>query len=205
MNAARVSVCAALLLAGCGGLMHEATPTVWLAVEPAPAVGGLRAGGPSIEVGRFATAAPFGSDRVVSREGGSRWSFASYHRWVADPGEMFSSRLREALSRADLFGAVFTPPGPGEADYRLGGAVRALYWDREERLAVLEIEASLVAAPDRLRGFWVRRAATPVRGDTVETFLAAASAAEAQVLADLRGDLTAALAAATSSSSPGSP
>ena len=196
MRAVKASVCLVLLLAGCGGLLHETTPTVWLALEPPPAVGGLRTGGSSLEVLAFATAAPFATDRVVSREGASRWSFAAYHRWIAEPGEMVAARLREALSRADLFKAVITPPALLDADWRLGGAVRALYWDRENRSAVLEVEVSLVQTPDRLCGFWVHHAAVPVSGDTVEAFLAAASTAEGQVFAALRDDLAAALAAA---------
>jgi ABC-type uncharacterized transport system auxiliary subunit len=169
---------------------------VWLALEPPPGAGGLRAGGPSLEVGRFVTAAPFATDRVASRGGAAAWAFASHRRWVAEPGELFAAHLRDALGRADLFGAVFTPPAPLDTDYRLSGAVRGLYWDREARAAVLEVEASLVAAPDRLRGFWVRRAEEPVRDDSLEAFLAAASAAEARLLAELRREVAAALAAA---------
>ncbi|HWR97377.1 MAG TPA: ABC-type transport auxiliary lipoprotein family protein [Candidatus Methanoperedens sp.] len=195
MKAAFVCVVAALALAGCAGLAHQAAPTVWLALEPAPLHGGLRPGGPSVEVARFATAAPFATDRLASREGAGRWSFAAYHRWVADPGGMVSSRLREALSCADLFGAVFTPPAPLDAGYRLSGAVRGLYWDREAGRAVLELEASLLAAPDRLAGFWVRRAVVPVRGDTVGDFVAAASTAQVEVLGWLRAELARALAA----------
>ena len=185
---------AAALLAGCAGIERETRPTVWLALEPALPEGTLRAGGPTVVVGRFAAAPPFDTDRVATRERGGQWAFAVYHRWAATPGEMVAARLREALGRLDLFGAVFTPPAPLDADYRLSGAVRGLWWDRESRSAVIEIEVALIAAPARLHGFWVRRAAVPVRGDTVEAFLAAASDAVAQVIAGLGGDIAGALA-----------
>jgi ABC-type uncharacterized transport system auxiliary subunit len=189
-----MSLVAATMLAGCAGMQGDVRPTVWLALEPRLPQGSLRAGGPTLEVGRFAAASPFDTDRVATREGASRWTFAVYHRWTAPPGEMVAARLRDALGRADLFGAVFTPPAPIDADYRLGGAVRALWWDREARSAVIEIEAALIAAPDRLRGFWVRRAAVPAAGDTVEAFLAAGSEALAQVIAELGKDVAGAIA-----------
>ena len=194
MKARMASIAAAALLAGCGGFSHEVRPTVWLALEPTPPGGGLRVGGPTIEVGRFAAAPPFDTDRVATREGGGRWAFAVYHRWAATPGEMVAARLREALGGLDLFGAVFTPPAPLDADYRLSGAVRGLWWDREARSAVIEIEVALVAPPDRLRSFRVRSAAVPVDGDTVEGFLEAASTALAQVLAEVGRDVAGALA-----------
>ena len=77
---------AALVCAGCAGVAQETRPTVWLALEPALPAGALRTGGPTIEVERFAAAAPFDSDRVASREGSSRWTFAVYHRRAAPPG-----------------------------------------------------------------------------------------------------------------------
>lgn len=193
MKAAHASVLAALLLTGCAGLRQESKPTVWVALEPKPPGGGLRAGGPTIEVRRFATAAPFATDRVASREDTSRWTFATYHRWVAEPGEMVSSRVREALSCSDLFGAVFTPPAPYKADYRLSGAVRTLFWDRKNGTAVVELEASLVASPDRPCGFWVHRALAPVAADSVDAYLAAASGALTQATEALREDVAEAL------------
>jgi ABC-type uncharacterized transport system auxiliary subunit len=193
MKARIATLFAAVLLAGCGSLAHETRPTVWLALEPALPGGATRAGGPTIEVRRFAAAPPFDTDRVATREGESRLGFAVYHRWAAPPGEMVAAHLREALGRLDLFGAVFTPPAPLDADYRLSGAVRGLWWDRKARVAVIEIEAALVAPPARLRGFWVRRAEEPVRGETVEAFLPAASAALARAIAELGGDVAGAL------------
>ena len=194
MTSRIVILVAAALLAGCAGMEQETRPTVWLALEPALPEGTLRGSGPTVVVGRFAAAPPFDTDRVATREGASRWTFAVYHRWAAPPGEMVAARLREALGRLNLFGAVFTPPAPLDTDYRLGGAVRGLWWDREARSAVVEIEASLIAAPERLQGFWVRRATVPVRDDSVEAFLAAGSAALAQVIADLGRDVAGALA-----------
>lgn len=193
MKAALASALAALLLAGCGGFLHEAKPTVWVALEPAPVSGGLKPDGPTLEVARFASAAPFGTDRVARREGTSRWTFAAYHRWVADPGEMVSSCVRDALSCSDLFGAVFTSPSPYRADYRLSGAVRTLFWDRKDGVAVVELEASLVAAQERPCGFWVHRTVAPVTADDVDAYLAAASHALAQATAALREDIAGAL------------
>lgn len=184
------------LLPGCGSLLQEAKPTVWLALEPTVPSGGARAGAPSLQVESFATAAAFRSDQVSTRVGPSRWAFAMYHRWVADPGEMVAAAARDYLSRTGLFGAVFTPPGPIEADFRLGGAVRSLYWDRERRAAVVEMEAALIATPGTLRGFWISRKETPVAGDEVEAYLRAASAALGLALADLGRDIAAAIAVA---------
>jgi ABC-type uncharacterized transport system auxiliary subunit len=194
MKARIATLIAAALLAGCGGLTHETRPTVWLALEPVLPQGGMRAGGPTLEVRRFAAAPPFDTDRVVTREGESRWGFAVYHRWAVPPGEMVAARLRDALGRLDLFGAVFTPPAPLDADYRLSGAVRGLWWDRQARSAVIEIEAALIASPDRLQGFWVRRAAVPVPGESVEAFLPAAAAALSQAITELGDDVAGALA-----------
>jgi uncharacterized lipoprotein NlpE involved in copper resistance len=185
---------AAALLAGCGGLAQETRPTVWLALEPALPQGAMRAGGPTVEVRRFAAAPPFDTDRVVTREGQSRWGFAVYHRWAVPPGEMVAARLRDALGRLDLFGAVFTPPAPLDADYRLSGAVRGLWWDRSAKSAVIEIEAALTARAGRLQGFWVKRAAVPVPGENVEDFLPAASAALSQAIAGLGTEIAGALA-----------
>lgn len=184
------------LVSGCGGLLREAKPTVWLALEPVLPAGGLRAGAPALEVEAFATAAPFGSDRVPTREGTSRWSFTTYHRWVSDPGEMIASAARDHFSHCDLFGAVFTPPGPVAADYRLSGAVRSLYWDRVKRAAVLELEVSLIALPDALRDFRLYRREVPIAGEDVQAFLQAASSALGLVLADLERDIAGAIAAA---------
>jgi ABC-type uncharacterized transport system auxiliary subunit len=191
-------VALAILVAGCGGLQHEAKPTVWLALEPALPAGGARAGGPTLEVRDFATAAPFAGEEVASREGASRWSHAAYHRWSAEPGKLVATAARAFLSRGGPFGAVFTPPAPVEADYVLSGAVRSLYWDRERKSAVLEVEASLVAKSGALRGFWVYRRETPVAGDEVAGFIAAASSALDLVLADLARDLAPAAAAPAS-------
>jgi ABC-type uncharacterized transport system auxiliary subunit len=188
------SVLAAACLAGCGGLMREARPVVWLALEPEPPRGGLRAGGPTLEVAGFATVPPFDTDRLPAREGASRWAFSTYHRWVAEPGEMVSSHARDFFGRADLFGAVFTPPAPREADWRISGAVRSLYWDRQRRSAVLEVEVSIVAAPERLAGFRVYRVEVPAAGTDVEHYLKAASTALARVLADVEEDVRRTLA-----------
>jgi hypothetical protein len=118
---------------------------------------------------------------------------------------MVASSARDYLSRTGLFGAVFTPPGPVEAGYRLSGAVRGLFWDRENHTAVLEVEVSLIALPAALRGFWIYRRETPVEGDEVEAFLRSASSALGLVLGDLERDLAAALAgAAGSAPRPGS-
>lgn len=185
-----------LLLPGCGGLLREAKTTVWLALEPGLPAGDTRAGAPSLEVETFATAAAFGGDRVSTREGTSRWSFTTYHRWVSEPGEMVAAAAREHLSGSGLFGAVFTPPSPVQADYRLSGAVRSLYWDRWRRTAVLEIEVSLIATPDALRGFWIYRKNAAVDGDDVQAFLLAGSSALGGALDDLRRDIAATIAAA---------
>ncbi len=196
MRAVLAALLLTVLLPGCGGLLRESKPTVWLALEPALPAGGARAGAPSLEVDTFATAAAFRGDQVSARVGPSRWSFTSYHHWVADPGEMVASSTRDYLSRTGLFGAVFTPPGPLEADYRLSGAVRGLYWDREKGTAVLELEATLIARPATLRGFWVYRKETPVAGDEVQGFLHSASAALGLALVDLSRDLAAAVGGA---------
>jgi hypothetical protein len=107
---------------------------------------------------------------------------------------MVAARLREGLGRLNLFGAVFNAPAPVDADYRLSGTVRGLWWDREARSAVVEVEASLVAAGSRLVGFWVRRVAVPVSGDSVEDYLASASKGLAQIIADLGKDIGGAMA-----------
>jgi len=201
MRALLAALVLLVLAPGCGGLQREATPTVWLALEPALPAAGSRAGAPSLRIDSFATAETFRDDRLSVREGHSKWSLSAYHRWVADPGEMVASAARDHLSRAGLFSAVFTPPAPVEADYRLSGAVRRLYWDREERTAVVEVEASLVESTDRLRGFWVYRRDTPVQSNDVAGFLRSASAGLDLVLADLDRDLSAALANAPSPAS----
>jgi len=196
MRGLPVVVLAALLVPGCGGLLRESRPTVRLALEPALPADGLRAGAPSLEVGSFATDAAFGSDQLSVREGPSRWSHTINHRWVADPGEMVASSARDYLGRTGLFGAIHTAPGPVPADYRLGGAVRRLFWDREQRAAVLEFEASLVTPAGELRGFWIYRRAAPVEGTEIAAFLRAASSALGLALADLNRDLAVAVGGA---------
>jgi ABC-type uncharacterized transport system auxiliary subunit len=196
MRALQIALLLTLLLPGCAGLMRESKPTVWLALEPALPAGGARAGAPSLEVDSFATAAAFRSDQVSVRDGASRWTYTTYHRWVADPGEMVAAAARDHLSRTGRFGAVFTPPGPVEADYRLSGAVRGLFWDREKHLAVLEAEVTLIALPETLRGFWIYRREAPVEGAEVADFTLAASAALGLVLADLDRDVGGVIAGA---------
>lgn len=186
----------AALLSGCAGLMREPRPTVWLGLEPSLPDGGLRSGGPTLEVAAFATSEPFATDRVASRDGSSRWSFANYHLWMAEPGEILGASVREYLGGCDLFGAVVTPPAPFDPDYRLGGAVRELYWDRSRKAAVLEFEAALIAGTDRFLGFWVYRAEEPVSGDDVDSFLRAASSGASRLLAELARDLHQTLTAA---------
>jgi ABC-type uncharacterized transport system auxiliary subunit len=184
--------------------MRESKSTVWLAFETALPAGSARAGAPSLEVEAFATAAAFRSDQVSVKDGPSRWTFTTHHRWVAEPGELVAASARDYLSRTDLFGAVFTPPGPVEADYRLSGAVRGLYWDREQRTAVLEVEVSLIALPGALWGFWIHRREAPVAGDEVADFLRASSSALGQVLADIGRDLAGAIPGG-GAPAPGSP
>lgn len=196
MKTLPVALILTFLLPGCGGLLRESKPTSWVSLEPSlPAAAAARAGAPSLEVVTFATAPAFCNDQVSTRLGASRWSFANYHRWLAEPGEMVASSARDYLGRSGLFAAVFTPPGPLEADYRLSGAVRALYWDRKQGTAVLEMEVSLVAHPDALRGFWIYRKETAVAGEGVDGFLRAASSALELGLADLGRDLAAAVGA----------
>jgi ABC-type uncharacterized transport system auxiliary subunit len=194
MRAFRVAISLTLLLSACGGLLHETKPAVRLALEATRPAGGVRAGGPSLAVEAFATAAAYCSDQVSLREGPSRWSFTTRHLWVADPGEMVGAAACDYLTRTDTFAAVFISPGPVEADYRLSGAVRSLYWDRQAHTAVLEVEASLVARPGTLLGFWIYRKETPVAGEKVEDFLGAASSALNLALADLGRDLGGAVA-----------
>lgn len=191
-----VTLLLTILLPGCGSLLQEAKPTVWLSLEPALPAGGGTAGAPTLEVEAFATDAAFRGDLLSMREGSSRWSFTTYHRWVSEPGQMVASAARDYLGRSGLFGAVFAPPGPVGADYRLGGAVRNLFWDRERHAAVLEVEVSIVALPDTLRGYWVYRKEAPVDGDAVQGYLRAASSALGVALADLSRDIGAAIAGA---------
>jgi ABC-type uncharacterized transport system auxiliary subunit len=163
-------------------------------MDPRLPDGGLVAGGPTLQVLPFTTAAPFRSDRVTTRTGDGLWSFSHYHRWVSEPGELVSAAAARFLGRSDLFGAVAGAGSPFEPDYRLGGSVRALYWDRPGGRLVLEVEASLVAYPADFRAFWVRRAESPVQANDVAGLPAAAASALEQVLSELRADLLTALA-----------
>ncbi|MBI5442075.1 MAG: membrane integrity-associated transporter subunit PqiC [Deltaproteobacteria bacterium] len=194
------AVLVALLLAGCGfGSFQRPAPTaVWLGLDAPPPSGGLRAGGPTLQVLPFSTATPFRTDRLAAKTGKDLWAFSHYHRWVAEPGDLVTASAARFFARCDLFGAVTSAGSPFEPEYRLGGSVHELYWDRTEGRVVLEVEASLVAYPSTFRGFWIRRAAVPVPGNDIAALPAAAGAALDQVLSELRKDLAASLAQAPS-------
>ncbi|MBE0618482.1 MAG: membrane integrity-associated transporter subunit PqiC [Proteobacteria bacterium] len=191
-----VSLCALWLLAaaGCMGIGGTpATPTSWLDLEPALPDAGLAPGGPSLYVAPFGSEPPFQTERLVTREAPGRYAFANYHRWTAPPGALIARHVAEALSRGGFFGAVATAPGALMPDYRLGGSVRALYWDRAAREAVLEVEVSLVDAAGRLRSFRVYRARQPTTEEGVEGFLRAAARALEEVLRETLADISLAI------------
>jgi uncharacterized lipoprotein YmbA len=184
---------ALLLLPSCGGFQRTSAPTVWLNLRPALPEGPLAANGPSVLILPFSAWAPFRTDRVVSRTGEDQWEFAYYHRWAANPGEIVADHLRSYLTRSGLFRAVLSAPAPFEPDYRLGGVVHALYWDRTKGEAVVELEASLASRSGSYGGFWVVRSSKPTAGQGVETFLSAASAALSDAMGHLNRDLAQAL------------
>lgn len=178
-------------LVGCslGSFQRPSPDAVWLGMQPRMPQGGLRAGGPTLQVLPFGTVGPFRTDRLAARGSGDLWEFSHYHRWLAEPGEMVSTAAAQYLARCDLFAAVSSAGGTFEPEYRLGGSVRELYWDRRAGRLVLEVEGSLVAYPAEFRGFWIHRAEAPVAGNDLPGLPPAASAALEQILSDFRKDL----------------
>jgi ABC-type uncharacterized transport system auxiliary subunit len=184
-------LCPALLSACLPSFQRPAPRTAWLGIDASLPSGGLSPGGPTVEVLPFSTATAFRTDRVATRSAENDWAFSHYHRWVAEPGDMVSAAAARYLARADLFGAVMSAMPPFQPDYRLGGSVRELYWDRGRNLAVLELELSMAAFPSGFCGFWIRRAEVPVPGDSVAGFTRAAALALEEVFSALRSDLEA--------------
>jgi ABC-type uncharacterized transport system auxiliary subunit len=177
-----------LTLAACGALHRQASPRIYLGLTAKLPSGGLSPGGPTLQVLPFSAAAEFRSDQLATRTGPDRWNLSQYHRWLAEPGEMVAQAAADYLSRTGRYGAVASAPPPFEPAYRLGGSVRALYWDKAIGRAVVEVEAA-AASREGVSGFWVYRAEAPVEGSEVGSFTRAAGTALTEVLGRLARDL----------------
>ena len=100
----RLSICAlTLLIASCGGGARR--PHYYaLEIPPAPdrTLSGPRFTG-TVAVCRFETPSYLRQGRIVYRESPEGVGFYDYHRWAADPAEVVTTAMIDALRSSRLF------------------------------------------------------------------------------------------------------
>ena len=200
-RAALPTLCAAALLAA-GCLSPQPAPRVVFyalrAERAAPAQEPPVA--EALRVERVRVAPLFERKGFVYRTGERAFEGDFYHRFAAPPGVLVREALADWLEQSGLFAEVLRDGDPQRARWWLEGRVTALYADLRDPAApqaVLEAELALVDASSptletRLRRRY--RAEIPTSADPA-ALAEAWTRGLAQILAELEGDLRAALPA----------
>ncbi len=115
-----------LLIASCGGGARR--PHYYaLEIPSAPdrTLSGPRFTG-TVAVCRFETPSYLRQGRIVYRETPEGVGFYDYHRWAADPAEVVTTAMIDALRSSRLFSFVKRYDGRNQQDYLLVGRIERL-------------------------------------------------------------------------------
>ena len=115
-----------LLIASCGGGARR--PHYYaLEIPPAPdrTLSGPRFPG-TVAVCRFETPSYLRQGRIVYRETPEEVGFYDYHRWAAEPADVVTTAMIDALRSSRLFSFVKRYDGRNQQDYLLVGRIERL-------------------------------------------------------------------------------
>lgn len=105
-----------LLLSGCA--THQIH---YYGLSAFPAIPGSAGTGPSLVVGRIATAQALQDGRIRYLEGSNEVGAYEYHRWTDPPGVMVRDALIHSLRASGRFGTVQASGTSVEGDYAVRG------------------------------------------------------------------------------------
>lgn len=190
---AAVGLALVLLLASCGSIPKTYYYT--LEIPPPPSVVNPHPRTALVlGIERFRAPDFLRDDRIVYYESPTQVNFYQYHRWAAEPAELFAETIARRLRRAELFTEVRKLPARATVDYILRGHV--LNFEEVDEPAGVKgrvaLQLSLIRAKDQAV-VWTgsRTAERPAVRNGVPGVVEALNASSEQVLEDLLRDLTA--------------
>jgi cholesterol transport system auxiliary component len=187
---------AALLLAGCGGLLQSDTPrpeTYRLGSVPAPAGAAAAAatGTPplALTVARPRAAAALDSERIAVVAAGSRFDYYAGVRWAEPAPQMLQQNLVAALAGSGRFAGVFAAPARVPSELMLDVELRRFEADTtagDAPVVHVVLQASLVDTrrAQRVASF-TSEAAVAADGSRRAAIIAAFDRASAQAVNDV--------------------
>lgn len=192
---------AALLLAVGGCSLSRAAPEkhAFLIDVDVPAAAG-RAHPGTLRVGAVTVAAPFRARNFVYRTSPLAYEADFYNEFLVAPAAMIGEAGARALDRAGIFAKVIPPGARPDGDFVLDGFVSALYGDvRDASKPAAEVAITFFLTRNdgaSQAPFWSReyRRRVAIAGTMPEAYAQALSVALGAILAELAGDLAAAVA-----------
>jgi ABC-type uncharacterized transport system auxiliary subunit len=206
-GAAPAGLALVLLWASCGGIPK----TYYYTLEiPPPPSGTNPRPRTALVLGieRFRAPDVLRDDRIAYYESPTQMNFYQYHRWAAEPAELFAEAIARRLRRAELFTDVRKLPARAPVDYILRGHV--LNFEEVDEAAGVKgrvaLQLSLVRAKDQAV-VWTgsRTAEQPAVRKGVPGVVEAMNYSSEQVLEELLRDLTARVEQEVAQSSGESP
>jgi ABC-type uncharacterized transport system auxiliary subunit len=194
LRATRTAGAAALVLAAasCGSIPK--THYYTLEIPPPPSGANLRPRSDRVlGIERFRAPEVLRDDRILYYESPTQLNFYEYHRWAAEPADLFAEAIARRLRREQLFAEVRKLPARSSVDYILRGHVLN-FEEVDEPGAVkgrVALELSLVRASDRAV-VWAgsRTAEHPAARKGVAGVVEALNAASERALDELLRELT---------------
>ena len=158
---AGTSVCAFLLLAGCGGkIVYPNYYALDLPRPPQPAAIDPHLRG-TAAVRRFDVPTYLRQGRIVYRRAPEEIGFYYYHRWAADPAVSVTDAVIDALRASQVFSIVKRYGGESRQEYLLSGRI--------DRLEEIDYDGVRVEARLSAELLNLRTGATIWTGDADET------------------------------------
>lgn len=196
-------VALSLGLAGCVNLSQPHTPKSHFVIAPQVAAarpaGAERSG--SVRIMRVRVAPPSEGRMFVYRVGENEFALDYFNIFVADPDQMLTAALVDAMTDAGPFVTVAPPGGGADASMRLETTVLALHADLRDAsrpAAVIRARFTLLHDADgatRVLGQWTRERVEPIRSASPDDIAGGFGAAWGGLLGGLASDAAGALGA----------
>ncbi len=170
-----IAILLAACLSGCS-LFPSGRPAYFL-LDPGkpPSFAAMRSRATAV-VGFAGVATPFAAGGFVYRVNGGRWETDPYNQFLAGPGQMMTSLVRNWIRESGLFRSVAIPGEGGGQTFLINCAVTEMYGDFQNPFApqaVLTMRVQVFGSQRRLAREVTLSQSVPVRARTPEALVEA--------------------------------